>query len=362
MEANSKATNPEQAYAFSFPTHQYIFEESTGLDVLDLRKGATGILKGAKRSSGGVEGGSCVTFEGPPTSTVDFPSEVGQFKADDFTVSFWFKGIKPGPDYPEYKGSGFCDLIGNRSNLSHGNYFSLRMFLPGGQATPGIIALEIDEDSSGKNYIVIMSTKSILDYQWHHVAVTRKGNRASIFIDGVLDQTKVGTATANIKNSNPFRIGQSAPYPAVRFGLLASFDDVRIFKGYALTPGQVAEIHQFPDPNRPLSPDPAPTAPPQTPPAEPKPSVPPSASEGEKEPSPTPTPAPDPAPTPAPTPAPDPAPTPAPTPAPDPGPAPAPPAEPKRKKLISSFLLLQVIWTVIASLVLINDVNIHIGR
>jgi hypothetical protein len=72
------------------------------------------------------------------------------------------------------------------------------------------------------------SGTSILDGNWHHIAITRASGTNRMFFDGVL-QGSVTSDSTNYTAPNNMQIGTSSTY-----GDFSGYlDDLRITKGYA---------------------------------------------------------------------------------------------------------------------------------
>ena len=216
--------------------HLWKFDENKGNIAYDSKGGPKGrdavkaYLNNAYwRDLAKIGPGAAVHITGDDKSFVTFGNTIGKFGRDDFTVAFW---VQTSDKLNLY------DLIGNRVDAGHGNFFSVRM---GGD---GHVTVEVDEDSKGTNYIGVRSIKGGLnDAQWHHIAVTRKGGNLALYIDGALSNKGSARGTANIKNKNPFKLGRSMVEKGTRrFAPDALFDDVAIYSN-ELSASQVRALY-----------------------------------------------------------------------------------------------------------------------
>ncbi|HKQ39422.1 MAG TPA: LamG domain-containing protein, partial [Verrucomicrobiae bacterium] len=102
--------------------------------------------------------------------------------------------------------------------------------------------LALYSDTTGPSTIV--SSNTVSDTAWHHIAFTRRGNLATFYIDGA----DAGTATLDGGfglNQNPIRIGTDGPAwdPSSMFH--GSMDDVRIYNR-ALTATEIQALMSRP--------------------------------------------------------------------------------------------------------------------
>ena len=182
--------------------HRFIFPEDSGNATYDSLGTASGTLSNVTRPSSGRYGlGHAVQLQPTAASHIDFSQPVGQFGTSEFTVALWLKTQEQ---------QRYFDIVGNRTAPSHGNFFSMRMTgnYPG--QPNGRITVEVDQDDSGTNYTALESQITNLnDGRWHHVMAVRAGPSLTLYVDGMFAGSRAGKGTADIKNSNPFRLGAS---------------------------------------------------------------------------------------------------------------------------------------------------------
>ncbi len=159
-----------------------------------------------------------IYLNGKNSSYINLGHAIGQFGKQDFTLSFCI--------FTEEQDLEIFDLIGNRSAINHGNYFSIRM------QKNGAIIVEINEDANGKNYIeLVTKTEGFNNGQWHHIIVTRQANTLSIYVNNQLEGRSISfTGIANVQNDNDFIIGRSLVSEKInRFAAKATFKDLKIY-------------------------------------------------------------------------------------------------------------------------------------
>jgi len=150
------------------------------------------------------------------TANLEIDAAAGRFGSRDFTVSHWFST-------PFYSPDALVDVIGNRTSVGHGNFFSVRM------RGDGIISMELDQDEAGTNYAsAIAEGHPVNDGCWHHLAYVRANDVFGVYIDGV--PAALGIAKpARIDGVSAFRVGRSlGAFPGFAT-ISAEYDDVRIY-------------------------------------------------------------------------------------------------------------------------------------
>ena len=192
-------------------SYHWTFAEITDSATSDSVSQATAQLFNVKQSGQGRIG-SAVALAGSSDSYISFGREAGQFGRADFTVAF---GVKIA------SGAKGIELLGNRTTGSHGNFFTIRV------NPEERIFVEIDEDSSGKNYVSLDSSPGINDNTWHHIAVVRRKNELKLYIDGNLSEKKSASGVANIANGNELRTGKANP--SFLASPKAEYEDLRIY-------------------------------------------------------------------------------------------------------------------------------------
>lgn len=150
-------------------------------------------------------GTGSLAFDGTGDYLVLPPSPNLAFGTGDFTIEFWLNSS-----------DGNANLIGITTNAS-GNW---NLVLAGS-------SLYWQNQYSQAN-LYNRSATSILDGNWHHIAITRSSGTSRMFFDGVVQGASVSDTTSYVSAHN-MQIGSSGVYG----DLNGYIDDLRITKGIA---------------------------------------------------------------------------------------------------------------------------------
>jgi hypothetical protein len=159
------------------------------------------------------------------------------FGTGDFTVEMWIR-------YPSGALSNARTLFDCRPGAVNGPYMAA------GIAVTGIFSVNLG--TSGAGIVTLNSASALAVDTWYHVAVSRSGSTARLFIDGVLSDTK--TSTLSIANDRLIlSVNQFVPSLA----WVGSIDEVRVTKGVArytanFTPPTAAFPDSIPSGNDPF--------------------------------------------------------------------------------------------------------------
>lgn len=194
------------------PSHLWRFEEASGALAIDSAGGANGRMGPEVDKVRGCAG-KAVALGGNARSAVDLGRTVGQFGRRDFTVSLWFRTSTTNRNN---------ELLSNRADGSHGNFFNLRF-------AASKVIYELDEDTSGKNYVALESQPSLNDGVWHHVAARRRGTRATLFVDGERVAAGFTEDVTNIDNGRSLEVGSSSVANAFGLHFWGDVDEVATF-------------------------------------------------------------------------------------------------------------------------------------
>lgn len=158
-------------------------------DVVGTQHGST--ANGAGFSPGKV--GQAFSLDGVD-DYVTLGNVAGNAGTADFTVALWLKTSSSG----RHEG-----IIAKRPSCSHGSMFDVRL------DPTGKVYVELDGSSWGTDYNFLISSVSVNDGSFHHVAVVRKGTAASLYVDGRLQVTKSTSGITTINNGATLTAGKS---------------------------------------------------------------------------------------------------------------------------------------------------------
>src|SRR5262249_50332158 len=140
-----------------------------------------------------------------------------------FSLGFWVQTTTSGNEA----------LLGNRVSVGHGNFLSVRL-------VRGSLAVEMDQDAYGTNYVPLLSSRTINDGLFHQITVVRSGTTVALYIDGLLDGSASSTGVTSLTSTSPLIAGAE---PAVGFPAFnGRIDEVTIYSG-ALSGQQVADLY-----------------------------------------------------------------------------------------------------------------------
>lgn len=189
-----------------------------------LGSGISGqLIGGARYTADSRDGSQALQLNAAAESSLSIPKGLIAPPAKDFTVSFWAKGITNGHIFTSSTGSGREDmnvprLIMHQERLTMYNRWR-------NEALP--------------------FTHGRMDYEWHHIVITSKGNPGSnsfvqtLYIDG---QTIDAVTCHAALGPDPvkFIVGGADPNGAAAISFIV--DNLRVYNTRALEPHEVQEI------------------------------------------------------------------------------------------------------------------------
>lgn len=222
VAAVARARFPVSAIPDQAPLHEWLFAEASGSLALDALGGVNGTLSASvTREANGPSGLRAVHITGANDSFVSFGAGVGQFGKSDFTVALWVKTSEQ---------LRYFDIVGNRTDGSHGNFFCVRMTGRHESLPAGMFSVEVDQDGGGTNYVWVQSSCAGLnDGAWHHVAASRRGPRLTLYVDGQPCGSAAAGAPADVNNGHELRLGRSLVGVCDVFAPNASFADLQVY-------------------------------------------------------------------------------------------------------------------------------------
>lgn len=196
------------------------FTDSSGTSKSVTASGNTRVLNGevisvsgdAKISTAQYKFGQSGYFDGS-SSYLSINNANLNFGTADFTIDTWFRAGSQVVSYP----------IIVTSNTG-GTYGSGSLFVSDGSSS-GYPSFSIGSAR------VIASDSSVLDSNWHHMALSRQSGIFYLFIDGILKGSSDGYLTTNV-NFSATTIGY-ASYSPSNTSYLGYIDELRISKGIA---------------------------------------------------------------------------------------------------------------------------------
>jgi len=140
------------------------------------------------------------------------------FGTGPFTVECWFRGTPPAVNY--------VTVVGRTSGTG-GGWADINWVIAL-QSNSKVMA-QVSNNGGASGSVTLYSTANVGDNQWHHLALTRNGNRFDLFVDGVMEANATSTLTV-LHNQRPVRVGWG--YAPSEY-LTGSVEEVRISKGIA---------------------------------------------------------------------------------------------------------------------------------
>lgn len=206
---------------------------TTASDIVDANPGA--LISGPMFISGKVRNG--LSFDGSDDYVLIPEKDTLDIDLVDFTIEFWVKASSTG---------GIQRPLISKAPVSGENYWNIRL------VEDGRLFVELMGAGFVNNNFVV-STISIDDGSWKHIAIVRQGTTATIYIDGVI---RGSGSTAGVTNiNNPFNVliatdltvpsgtGIGFPFPGPRANFNGMLDEITFYKGAALTQTQVQDIY-----------------------------------------------------------------------------------------------------------------------
>jgi hypothetical protein len=132
-------------------------------------------------------------------------------------------------------------IIGKR--LGSGTFMQFSFYISGNASGTASGTLLGFGDRDGTNNRLGVSTVTVADGNWHHVALVRSSDATRLYIDGVLNVTSNLTSMPNLTRTDPIFIGNLGNGGAAAGSayLNGSLDDVRIYNR-ALTAAEIARL------------------------------------------------------------------------------------------------------------------------
>ena len=192
-------------------------------DANDIQDSNPGIQNGATFATGIV--GQAFSFDGTDDFVqVSHNANLNPGSAD-FTVNFWMRTTF----------LGFGAVLNKRPSCPAPSFWDFRF--------GGAICGELAESGVGGNYNPVCSSIPVNDGSWHHIALSRQGTTATLYIDGAVEGSGSTSGVTNIVNTADLLFGND---PCVQFGDGTQFyqgelDEIQYFNR-ALTQTEIQAI------------------------------------------------------------------------------------------------------------------------
>lgn len=149
-----------------------------------------------------------------------FGPTVGNFETNDFSIEFLARSNT----------RGHAPFLAKREVCNWGNFLDIEDD-----------AVTLVEDQFQKNWADVPFGHSLNDGDWHHVALTRKGPRISLYLDGSPVFNRVFPFITRISNSVDFVAGASPCPPHTGVSpLRGAMDEIKVYNRRVLTPAEIA--------------------------------------------------------------------------------------------------------------------------
>lgn len=143
------------------------------------------------------------------------PASVFAFGTNDFTIEFWCNVLTETVTYPY--------IFASSHDAGKGCYSYINI-------STGVFVFSSGTGLAYRPYLV--STTAIRNAGWTHIAISRSGNTAKLFVNGVLEATHTAAGTADYTTDNTPRI-MSAAHTTTNVTAKGYLQDLRITNGVA---------------------------------------------------------------------------------------------------------------------------------
>ena len=137
-------------------------------------------------------------FDGT-NNVLNFSTNVGNFGTNNFTVEFWINTVSTQTEEAVMEKRSVCNL---------GNQWNIRYGVGADHAAVNALKIGFELMTPTADFGGV-SAQTINDGIWHHIALVRNRQNASLYFDGVLSTNITMPGVVNISNDQPFRVGQS---------------------------------------------------------------------------------------------------------------------------------------------------------
>lgn len=191
--------------------------------------GSTGVLVGDTLCPCGVND-QALTFNDRKTSLLLAGPLLDLFTTSDFTISFY---LKPGASTDVTSAQ---VVMSKQTNCSSTRAFWVRYNPKNKKIASGI--------SENDTLSAIVTAALDPDACWQLITLVRSNKSYSIYVNGILKDTKSTVARLNLTSTTPFKVGE--PVCPLDRGLIGAIDEIR-FHSKALTAEEIAKFNLRPD-------------------------------------------------------------------------------------------------------------------
>lgn len=136
------------------------------------------------------------TFNSP--GRVNF-GDIGNFGLGDFTIDLFLKTTAQSAQA----------ILEKRPTCNYFDFWSIRITSDPAHYGQIVVELSNQTDPASSGYLLLYSNAPVNDGQMHHVALTRHGKTATLYIDGQARDTKTLSNVIRLSNSSPAQLGAS---------------------------------------------------------------------------------------------------------------------------------------------------------
>jgi hypothetical protein len=187
------------------------------------------VISNAQSKFGGYSG----YFDGTGDYLTVAASTDFAFGTGDFTIECWYYPVSRVNSYPIIFGACDGNWAANTWYISDRHtYYPTQFFFT------------MFNGYGGANQVALLSASTVTNNTWYHLAVTRKSNIWTLFVNGVAEATATSSLAIDAGSAAPLYIGGTTLGNS--WGVNGYIDEFRILKGVAIVPaltGDTALLH-----------------------------------------------------------------------------------------------------------------------
>lgn len=204
----------------------FSFDQCKGID--DSGNGSSGALKGGIGCACGLRDSSMNFVDDNDAINLVGPF-ADVFSTSDFTVSFYFR---PTPQNSQQNASQLVMAKQDSCNLKNAFWVRYNDFGTVGTITSGI--------SENDNLLATVTSKLDANACWQYITLTRSNTLYSLYVNGVLRDSRTSAARIDLTNTTPLIIGD--PICPLDVELKGAFDELR-FHSKALSADEIKKYN-----------------------------------------------------------------------------------------------------------------------